>query len=377
MEIKPDEISKILQSADRGTRDRRRRPLGGRHRALGRRRHRPRARARQLHVARDARPAPRRHRPGAQPRGRQRRRRAVRRRGTRSVEGDTVKRTGRLLEIPVGEELLGRIVDPLGRPLDDKGEVNTVRDAPGRVQGARRGRAPAGRHAGADRAQGDRRDDPDRPRPARADHRRPPDRQDGDRDRHDHQQQGQGPDLRLRRDRPADVDRGPGRRDPRRQRRARQHDHRRRARRRGGADQVHGAVRRLRDGRALPLRGQGRALRLRRPHQARLRLPADVAAAAPPAGPRGLPGRRLLPALAAARAGGAPQRRPRRRLADRAADHRDAGQRRLRLHPDQRDLDHRRPDLPRVATSSTRASGRRSTSASRSRGSAATRRPRR
>jgi F-type H+/Na+-transporting ATPase subunit alpha len=40
-------------------------------------------------------------------------------------EGDTVKRTGRLLEIPVGEELLGRIVDPLGRPLDDKGEVNT------------------------------------------------------------------------------------------------------------------------------------------------------------------------------------------------------------------------------------------------------------
>ena len=61
------------------------------------------------------------------------------------VEGDTVKRTGRLLEIPVGEELLGRIVDPLGRPLDDKGEINTVRDPPGRVQGPRRRRAPAGR----------------------------------------------------------------------------------------------------------------------------------------------------------------------------------------------------------------------------------------
>jgi F-type H+/Na+-transporting ATPase subunit alpha len=41
-------------------------------------------------------------------------------------EGDTVKRTGRLLEIPVGEELLGRLVDPLGRPLDDKGEINTT-----------------------------------------------------------------------------------------------------------------------------------------------------------------------------------------------------------------------------------------------------------
>ncbi|HTR88825.1 MAG TPA: F0F1 ATP synthase subunit alpha, partial [Solirubrobacteraceae bacterium] len=39
------------------------------------------------------------------------------------VEGDTVKRTGRLLEIPVGEELLGRIVDPLGNPLDGKGEI--------------------------------------------------------------------------------------------------------------------------------------------------------------------------------------------------------------------------------------------------------------
>src|SRR5512132_4397363 len=41
-------------------------------------------------------------------------------------EGDTVKRTGKLLEIPVGEQLLGRLVDPLGRPLDDKGEINTT-----------------------------------------------------------------------------------------------------------------------------------------------------------------------------------------------------------------------------------------------------------
>jgi F-type H+/Na+-transporting ATPase subunit alpha len=45
-------------------------------------------------------------------------------------EGDTVKRTGRLLEIPVGEALLGRIVDPLGRPLDDKGDVNTTQTRP-------------------------------------------------------------------------------------------------------------------------------------------------------------------------------------------------------------------------------------------------------
>src|ERR1700750_2909849 len=46
------------------------------------------------------------------------------------VEGDTVKRTGRLLEIPVGEELLGRIVDPLGTPPDGKGEIHTSETRP-------------------------------------------------------------------------------------------------------------------------------------------------------------------------------------------------------------------------------------------------------
>src|SRR5436309_15812989 len=46
------------------------------------------------------------------------------------VEGDTVKRTKRLLEIPVGDELLGRIVDPLGNPLDGKGEVHTSETRP-------------------------------------------------------------------------------------------------------------------------------------------------------------------------------------------------------------------------------------------------------
>ena len=55
-------------------------------------------------------------------------------------EGDTVKRTGRLLEIPVGEALLGRIVDPLGNPLDGKGAIATTEyrpaefKAPGVVQ---------------------------------------------------------------------------------------------------------------------------------------------------------------------------------------------------------------------------------------------------
>jgi F-type H+-transporting ATPase subunit alpha len=45
-------------------------------------------------------------------------------------EGDTVKRTGKLLEIPVGEALLGRIVDPLGNPLDGKGDINTTETRP-------------------------------------------------------------------------------------------------------------------------------------------------------------------------------------------------------------------------------------------------------
>ena len=46
------------------------------------------------------------------------------------VEGDTVRRTGRLLEIPVGDELLGRIVDPLGNPLDGKGPIHTSESRP-------------------------------------------------------------------------------------------------------------------------------------------------------------------------------------------------------------------------------------------------------
>jgi F-type H+/Na+-transporting ATPase subunit alpha len=45
-------------------------------------------------------------------------------------EGDQVKRTGRLLEVPVGEALLGRIVDPLGNPVDGKGDVNTDETRP-------------------------------------------------------------------------------------------------------------------------------------------------------------------------------------------------------------------------------------------------------
>ena len=45
-------------------------------------------------------------------------------------EGDTVRTTGRVVEVPVGAALLGRVVDPLGRPLDGKGEIKATRTRP-------------------------------------------------------------------------------------------------------------------------------------------------------------------------------------------------------------------------------------------------------
>ena len=45
-------------------------------------------------------------------------------------EGDQVKRTGRIASIPVGEEMLGRVVNPLGQPIDGKGEIKTEKYLP-------------------------------------------------------------------------------------------------------------------------------------------------------------------------------------------------------------------------------------------------------
>lgn len=45
-------------------------------------------------------------------------------------EGDVVKTTHRILEVPVGEELIGRVINPLGEPLDDKGPINTTKFRP-------------------------------------------------------------------------------------------------------------------------------------------------------------------------------------------------------------------------------------------------------
>ena len=45
-------------------------------------------------------------------------------------EGDIVKRTGRIISVPVGEEMLGRVVNALGQPVDGKGPILTTRFAP-------------------------------------------------------------------------------------------------------------------------------------------------------------------------------------------------------------------------------------------------------
>lgn len=84
--------------------------------------------------------------------------------------GQVVRGTGRVMDVPVGEALLGRVVDPLGRPLDERGRVRTV----GRRPVERRGPAimeRADRHAVANRDHGHRRAGTDRPGPARTDRR--------------------------------------------------------------------------------------------------------------------------------------------------------------------------------------------------------------
>ncbi|WP_436866551.1 F0F1 ATP synthase subunit alpha [Staphylococcus pseudoxylosus] len=45
-------------------------------------------------------------------------------------EGDEVKRTGRIMEVPVGDELIGRVVNPLGQAIDGQGPINTTKTRP-------------------------------------------------------------------------------------------------------------------------------------------------------------------------------------------------------------------------------------------------------
>ena len=178
---------------------------------------------------------------------------------TEIKEGDTVKRTGRIISVPVGHELVGRVVNALGQPIDGKGPIVVEAVDADRAHRARRRRSLAGQGAAADRAQGDRRDGADRPRPARADHRRPPDRQDRRRGRRDHQPEGPGRHLHLQRDRPEAVDDRAGGADARRGRRDGIHHRRRRRRVGSGAAALHQPVLGLHDGRVLPRQRRARA----------------------------------------------------------------------------------------------------------------------
>lgn len=49
---------------------------------------------------------------------------------TNIVEGDEVRRTGRVMDVPVGEELIGRVVNPLGQPVDGRGAIETTKRRP-------------------------------------------------------------------------------------------------------------------------------------------------------------------------------------------------------------------------------------------------------
>src|SRR5262245_52364204 len=45
-------------------------------------------------------------------------------------EGDEVRRTGRIMDVPVGDALIGRVVNPLGQPIDGKGPIKTNKTRP-------------------------------------------------------------------------------------------------------------------------------------------------------------------------------------------------------------------------------------------------------
>ena len=270
-------------------------------------------------------------------------------------EGQTVKRTGAIVDVPIGKELLGRVVDALGNPIDGKGPINAAKRA--RVDVKAPGIIPR-KSVSEPMATGLKAIDAMIPIGRGQRELIIGDRQTGKTaialDTILNQKSlNQGDDeieealLRLCRGRAEALDGRAVRQGSGGARRARIFDHRRRHRFGPGADAIPCAVLRLRDGRVLPRQRHARGHHLRRSLQAGGRLSPDVASAAPPAGPRGLSRRRVLSPFAPARARRQAQQGQRIGLADRAADHRDPGQRRLGLYPDQRDLDHRRADLSR------------------------------
>ena len=141
------------QVPHRGPRRRSGRPDRGRHRPLGRRRHRPHPWPRELHGLRDARAPARRDRPRAQPRVRQRRRRALRPVGARSSRA-TRSSARTACSRSRSATRCSAASSPRSASRSTARARSTPRDPPGRVQGPRRRPAPAGQGADADRHQG-------------------------------------------------------------------------------------------------------------------------------------------------------------------------------------------------------------------------------
>jgi len=76
-------------------------------------------------------------------------------------EGDIVKRTKKIAQVPVGEEMLGRVVDPLGIPLDGKEPIKSKTEYADRKKSSWCCCASAGYRTIAVRPEGDRLNDPD------------------------------------------------------------------------------------------------------------------------------------------------------------------------------------------------------------------------
>ena len=70
---------------------------------------------------------------------------------TEIEEGDLVRSTGRLASVPVGDELIGRVVNAVGQPLDGKGPIEATATRPGGAHRPRRCAAQRGRHPRRDR----------------------------------------------------------------------------------------------------------------------------------------------------------------------------------------------------------------------------------
>ena len=180
--------------------------------------------------------------------------------------GSEVRRTGRILDVPVGEALIGRVVDAIGRPLDNQGEIRAAKTASRRARGAaRHGERPRHRPP-ADGHQGDRRPHPHRARAAGTHRRGPTDGENGHRPGHDHQPVGQERHLHLLRHRQEVLRRGQGHRRPQAAQRHEVHHRRSRRGRRPPGAAVHRTLRGDLHGRVLHVQGARRPGHLRRPH---------------------------------------------------------------------------------------------------------------